>query len=153
MVFKLPTFVVLATVTAAAALPVGAYLMHHGAGARPTLAPNVTLAPAATSAPHSPAMGPAQAARAGARALFAAKRDFASKCWAPQSAARPQPAGSRHRVRETFDGAGKEVRREVLDLPGESRADVGDCLRDLPLELHTESSGVPATVEVTLAFP
>jgi hypothetical protein len=97
--------------------------------------------------------GPAEAARAGFLAVVAAKRDLLAKCWAPLVAKQPTPARSKHVLRETFGADGAEAHREVTDVAGESRADVGSCLRDLPLDLKSKPSDFPSTVEVTLAFP
>jgi hypothetical protein len=101
----------------------------------------------------APPVDPALPARAAARALVAAKRDFSAKCWAPLIAHEPDPPRSKHRIRATFDAAGKEQRREIDDVPGSSRDDVGSCLKRLPLDLRIEPFGQPITVAVTLAFP
>jgi hypothetical protein len=142
---------------AAAFVLVHAYLVHSPAHAVATADARVTPALVAAAGPSAAEstrpVDPALRARAAARALVAAKRHFAAKCWAPLLARESDPPRSKHLVRETFDAAGKEQRREVEDVPGSSRDDVGSCLKQLPLDLRIEPFGRPITVAVTLAFP
>lgn len=95
----------------------------------------------------------ANAAREAARVVMSKKAAFAAACWTPLQSSQPVPAQSRHRVRETFDAEGNEVSRTVEDVPGQSRADVAECLRALPLDLEIAGGNKPTTVAVTIAFP
>jgi len=122
--------------------------------ARPMEGPSPAGAAAPAPAPPGPpATSQAEAARAGFLAVVAAKRELAARCWAPAVARQPTPSRSSHVLRVTFDPDGAATRREVIDRPGESRPDVGSCLRGLPLDLKSRPSAFPSTVEVTLTFP
>jgi hypothetical protein len=147
-----PTLWLIAIVAAGAvALPTRAYFASRSAPPQP--APLV--ADPGTARVHSTArpVDPALPARAAAKALFAAKHEFAAKCWTPLLAAQPEPPRTQHRVRVTFDGTGTEIRRQIEDVAGATRADVARCLRELPLELRIAAFGQPATVSVMLSFP
>lgn len=95
----------------------------------------------------------ASAARAAARAVMSKKAALAEACWTPLLAQQGEPAQSHHLLRETFDSEGKEVSRTVEDVNGQSRADVAECLRALPLDFEIAPGDQPLTVTVTIAFP
>jgi hypothetical protein len=88
------------------------------------------------------------------KALEAERATFVKTCWEPAIKAKPTPATSKYIFNMTFDGAtGKEIGRGISELRGESRPDVGQCLRGLAMGLVIQPPGANVNVDVTITLP
>jgi hypothetical protein len=132
LVAPIATIVVLAGRQSAAA-----NATSHVHVARPTDAPHVV----------------AQRAKSAARALMQQKSQWSKACGASQLQDVVPGDRSLHRLRVTFDPEGQVVTHHVDDLPGQSRAEVGECLRKLKLDVQIEPADAPTTVSVQVALP
>ena len=88
------------------------------------------------------------------KAFEAERANFRKTCWEPAIKEKPEPASSKFVFNVTFDGAtGKEISRGVNELRGESRSDVAQCLRMLPIGVGIEPAGANVNVDVPILFP
>lgn len=150
-----------------AMVAIAVYFGLKGAPARP---PVQVASPAPTSAALEPPPRPAalplgppeppsalrEAVEADAKKAVAAERSatFVTRCWAPAIAAKPQPAASRYSLQMTFDATGKEIARGLSEIRGvDSRPDVAQCLRGLPIGLTVPARGATVQVTLELSFP
>ena len=87
-------------------------------------------------------------------ALDAQKRDvLIPTCWLPLPA-KEREQGSVYTLSLSFGPDGQELGRGISELRGRvSRADVAECLRRLPMNLHIPPPGAAIQVEVPLQFP
>lgn len=82
------------------------------------------------------------------------RANFKKECWDPAIKQTPEPAKAKYVINVTFDGVtGKEISRGVNELRGESRGDVGQCLRMLPMGVSIPPPGVNINVDVPISFP
>lgn len=146
----------------APAAPVASAPVHVTAAAH---APAPDTAPLASSAsPIGVAPSPSaasspealQRARDAAKAALLAekKATFLARCWEPALKREPTPATSKYVFDLAFDPEGREVARGISELRGESRPDVGQCLREVPMGLRlTPPPGANLDVSVEISFP
>lgn len=88
-----------------------------------------------------------------AAAIEAQRPRFVRQCW-PNEPAGPTMATSRHLFNISVDPQGREVGRGISDPRGESRDDIGRCLRsiyDAPVRISPP--GRPVSVVVTMTLP
>ena len=89
-----------------------------------------------------------------AKAFEAERAKFKETCWDPAVKAAPEPATSKFVFNVTFDGrTGREISRGVNELRQESRSDVAQCLRGLPMGVVIEPVGVNVNVDVPITLP
>ncbi len=89
-----------------------------------------------------------------AKAFEAERANFRKTCWDPAAKQAPEPSTSKFVFNVTFDGAtGKEISRGVNELRNESRSDVAQCLRTLPIGVVIEPVGVNVNVDVPITLP
>lgn len=144
------------TLVAAVIIAAGVYLGLRDRGGPdrgdPPPAPPAPPRPSPAAPPPRPPAHAAAGANA-ARALEGVKPDLIQKCWNPALARAPEPATARYLFDLTFDAAGKEIARGISEPRGESRADVGVCLRALPIGLAIPPPGENVRVEAVLVLP
>jgi hypothetical protein len=88
------------------------------------------------------------------KALEEQRPTFLKTCWEPAVKANPTPAKSKYTFNMTFDGAtGKELSRGISETRGESRGDVGQCLRGLPIGLTIEPPGTNVNIDISINLP
>ncbi len=78
---------------------------------------------------------------------------FLPRCWTPALMRDPNPATSRYDIDMSFNAEGVEVMRGVVETRGESRADVGVCLRTMPIGLRLPPPGANFRVIIPIEFP
>jgi hypothetical protein len=89
-----------------------------------------------------------------AKAFEAERAKFKETCWDPVVKEKPEPKTSKFVFNVTFDGAtGKELSRGVNELRKESRSDVAQCLRTLPMGVVIEPVGVNVNIDVPITLP
>jgi hypothetical protein len=127
--------------------------------------PAASTAPAGSSEPARPtAAGTAgslsqevveRVKKSATEALLAEKKaKFLPRCWEPALAREPQPATSKYLFELSFDADGRENVRGIHEPRGESRGDVGQCMREIPMGIRiTPAPGAPVMVSVELTFP
>jgi len=121
-----------------------------------------TPSPASVPVPSSPspdvrvedpaalAVRDKQTVDASLRALHAG---WVEKCWKPALTHNPTPSRSRYAVNVSFDAAGRQVILGISELRGESRPDVGQCLRQQVLSLSVEPGAGSRNVSTEILFP
>lgn len=87
------------------------------------------------------------------RALERSKKQLVETCWKPAVAETPEPKTARFIFNLSFDAQGKESARGVTELRGESRADVGQCLRASTGGLEIPAPGAVVAVSISVVFP
>ncbi|HZF56129.1 MAG TPA: hypothetical protein VE093_46260 [Polyangiaceae bacterium] len=88
------------------------------------------------------------------KAFEAERANFRKTCWDPAVKQAPEPPTSKFVFNVTFDGAtGKEISRGINELRNESRSDVAQCLRTLPIGVVIEPVGVNVNVDVPITLP
>jgi hypothetical protein len=104
-----------------------------------------------------PAVSPEARAKveaSAAKAFEAQRETFKKTCWDPVVKEKPEPKTSKFVLNMTFDGAtGKEISRGVNELRKESRSDVAQCLRTLPMGLVIEPVGVNVNIDLPITLP
>jgi hypothetical protein len=66
----------------------------------------------------------------------------------------PLPAKAKYSVQLNFDAQGKEVTRGISEVGrAESRPDVAQCLRTLPMGISVPAPGAALQVVVLVEFP
>ena len=76
------------------------------------------------------------------------------KCWEPAIKENPEPKTSEFIYDMTFDGkTGKAISRGVNEIREKSRADVGTCLRELPMDYVIEPPGHNVRIEIAFTLP
>lgn len=75
------------------------------------------------------------------------------ECWLPLLAVQPEPATTRVDVTAGFSPDGKQIGWAVGETRGVSRADVAQCLRELPLDLVIPPPGRHAQATIAIEFP
>lgn len=77
-----------------------------------------------------------------------------SKCWEPAVKENPEPSVAEYFYDMTFDGrTGKALGRGISEPREKSRGDVGQCLRELPMDYTIEPPGYNARVGITITLP
>lgn len=105
-----------------------------------------------------PAVSPeirAKVEASAAKAFEAERVKFKETCWDPVVKAAPEGGKtSKFVFNITFDGAtGKEISRGVNEIRNESRSDVAQCLRTLPMGVTIEPVGVNVNIDVPIVLP
>lgn len=79
---------------------------------------------------------------------------FIPKCWTPIVEQTPEPAQSHYSINMTFNAAGVEIARGISELRDtDSRPDVANCLRLLPIGLKIVAPHTTVAVTLPLDFP
>lgn len=88
-------------------------------------------------------------------AINRAKTDlFVPKCWKPIVEAQPEPATSHYTINLTFNADGVEIARGISEIRDtDSRPDVANCLRMLPIGLTIPPPHTPVAMTLALDFP
>lgn len=86
-------------------------------------------------------------------ALDALRPRILAECWEPALAKKAEPRAAEYILRLTFDAAGKEILRGVTDVRGSSRGDVGQCLRQMQMNLSIPPPGAYVPIDIRLTLP
>lgn len=107
-----------------------------------------------------PAISPevrAKVEASAAKAFEVERAKFKATCWDPVVKDGPERvpgATSKYVFNVTFDGTtGKEISRGVNEIRNESRSDVAQCLRTLPLGVVIEPVGANVNIDVPITLP
>ena len=133
--------------------------VYHGLTQREAPPPTSSLAASTTAAstlPIATATGvPVNVVEAQARDAVAKEKEslYLPRCWIPL-AAKGGPAKSTYSIQLAFAPDGRVIGRGFSEERGkDSRADVAECLRRLPMTISVPPPGVPLQVTVALEFP
>ncbi len=112
--------------------------------------------PAAAEAAPVPAVthldGPAATSEV-ARELEAVRADLVARCWQPSIAKAATPAMSKLTFDLTFDAAGHESARGLLEDRTTARSDVTFCVQTSAPQFHIAPQGASVHVSVPFSLP
>jgi hypothetical protein len=112
--------------------------------------------PAAPPPARPPVLTPEIQARGrenAARALEAWRARLVAECWAPSAAKQPEPRQIPLTFSLSFSPEGALTGTGISEDRMTFRADVGTCLRRIPLSLRIPAPGVVLMVEVPFVLP
>ncbi|WP_437303138.1 hypothetical protein [Sorangium sp. So ce388] len=162
-----PTAILLGSAMIAAAVYLG--LRHGPAAVAPDArstagaAPPVEAGPGASAAPAERAGAPAppsakavprdEVARQAALALDAHRPALISRCYKPVIAAKPEPRAVKYVFNITFDAAGRQIARGLIEDQETARPEVTACLVAALPPVAIPAPGANVRVDVPFSLP
>jgi len=86
-------------------------------------------------------------------ALESYRAEFVARCWNPAVAKQPEPAWIPLSFNLAFGADGRIIGIGIAEDHNVHRADVGMCMRTIPLPLTIPAPGLPITIEVPFSLP
>jgi len=151
-----PNAILFAGVIIALALFLGLRNMPGSTPPAPVVAPAAppsAAEPAPPAPPAPPPVDPATSRQHATNALAYHRGTLRQECYLPAVVGEATPPALDIEFSFTFDGAGVQVMRGVVETSAESRPAVTQCVLDKLPPLRIPAPGQVATAVVTLSFP